>query len=307
MDRVLDKINRIYFRQDCRINTIKSIFRKYIQAFVIAGVCLFICGCQSETTGPVQEVLSQGKASIDEAVETLMLQQQNVQPLRAFADCVFHYKDAEGKNKQQKVERVTVRFIPPDNILFRGIEFGEVGFGANENEFWVRIKPEWDSYWWGTRDQIEWCTEVMFINPYNVTEALGVVEVTTEWRLSHKNGYDILSLFNDKTLEKRIFVDVDDYRINRIEYFDPKGYLKAAADLGRYKRIQNSVYIPVSIAISTYNRGIEEFRVEMELQHTGIFKPTEKQMLKLFQRPGRDGFEYVYRLDENCEFEQVQE
>ena len=57
-------------------------------------------------------------------------------------------------------------------------------------------------------------TETMLINPYNVTEALGTVEVTNDWQLSYENGYDILTLLDDdQILVKRVFVDACDYLI----------------------------------------------------------------------------------------------
>lgn len=223
-------------------------------------------------------------------------------PVRAFADCTFFYTGSDGNQKRQKVERVTVRYIPPDRVLFRGIEFGEVSFGANENEFWVRVKPEWDSYWWGTRRQIEQCSETMLINPYTVTDAFGAPEVTRDWKLEYKGGYDVLTRYREnKKLSKRIYVDTCDYRIRRIEYYDSEGYLLAAARLSNYTTTLD-VVIPSEIEVSSYRLGIKEYEVDITLNHAGSWKPSDRQRQDLFVRPDRDGFGHMYRLNEDCDF-----
>lgn len=262
-----------------------------------------LCGCQPGGVLRQWERICPGKSSIDEAVEILTLQRQNIQPLRASAECIFVYQDEQGKEKKQAVDPVTVRFVPPDRIIFRGDEFGEVGFGANENEFWLRVKPDMDSYWWGTRQQADQCSEMMLINPYNVTEALGTVDISSDWQLSYRNGDDILTLSTDDgTLVKRVFVDACDYLVKRIEYFDSEGLLKAAADLSDYTAGEQGLIVPSAIEVTQYHYGIPEGSVRIRLKHIRPFVPTEKQKRLLFQRPERDGFEHLYRLNEHCEF-----
>jgi hypothetical protein len=244
-----------------------------------------------------------GKESIAEAAAILSLQRQNVQPLQAGANCVFHYTDDTGKPQSKEVKAVAVRFVPPDRVLFRGSVFGDVvGFGANENEFWLRVKPDLDSYWWGTRDQAEQCHETLLINPYNVIEALGTVEVNTAWQLSYRDGSDILTLSGDDgTLIKRVFVDACDSLVRRIEYFDGEGLLKAAADLSDYTAGEQGLIVPSAIAVTQYRYGIPEGSVEITLKQIRPFVPQDKHR-RLFERPGREGFEHLYRLNEHCEF-----
>ena len=265
--------------------------------------CLFWTGCQPTVVRPGDKIICPGKSSIEEAVNMLSLQRSNIQPLRASAECTFHYQDENGKEKKQVVNPVAVRFIPPSRIVFRGSEFGEIGFGANENEFWLRIKPDMDSYWWGTHEQATRCDEAMLINPYNVIEAFGVVEVTTDWQLSHEKGFDILSLFGDgNTIVKRVYVNACDYLTERIEYYDKEGFLAAAVVLGRYTMGTDGIVIPSDIEVTYYRYGIKEYFVVIKLKHVGPFAPTEKQRRLLFKRPERDGYEYMYRLNDNCEF-----
>lgn len=269
---------------------------------LLTGVCLLLTGCQPGVVGPVRAC--PGKASIDEAVETLLLHRRNLQPLQGRADCIFHYKDEKGKMKRKEVKAVNVRFIPHTRILFRGNVFGDVvGFGANHEEFWLRIKPDMDSYWWGTRAQAANCSEALLINPYNVIEALGTVEITTDWQLSYEAGYDIFTLSDTEgTPVKRVYADACDYLLRRIEYFDNEGLLKASAELNDYTTGEHGLVVPTLIDVSHYQLGIPEGRVEIQLKHLRPFEPNEKQLRYLFQRPERDGFGFMYRLDDNCEF-----
>ncbi|MEN8126212.1 MAG: hypothetical protein ABFR90_00235 [Planctomycetota bacterium] len=277
---------------------------KKIKCIVLMCLTMaFFVGCQPGEIRDGTGMICPGKASIEEAVRMIDLQRSNVQPLRASAECTFHYQNDKGKEKKQMVDPVTVRFVPPYRIIFRGDEFGEVGFGANENQFWLRVKPEWDSYWWGTRSQADQCAETMLINPYNVIEALGVVEVTADWQLSHDKGYDILTLFAaGNTLAKRVYVDACDYLVERIEYYDQEGFLKASADLSRYTTGEDGIIVPSVIEATYYRYGIKECFVVIKLKHVGSFFPTEKQRRLLFKRPERDGFEHMYKLNDACEF-----
>lgn len=178
----------------------------------------------------------------------------------------------------------------------------EVYFGSNENEFWVRIEPM-DSYWWGMREQMDSCSETLFINPNNVTEAFGIVDVTTDWKLTHNNGYDILSLLDGKKLKKRVFVEPQKYRISRIQYFDDEGLLKAAMDLSDYSKERNGVIVPMRIEISSYVSGIRQHdRILIEVTHVTAWQPNDKDRQEAFKRPKRDGYGHLYRLNEDCEF-----
>lgn len=274
---------------------------KRVIIIVLAGGMLLFSGCQPGTGSGVRDPLCEGKGSIEETVGVLTLQRQNAVPIQGRADCIFHYKDDKGDDKQKEVSSVNVRFVPPERILFRGNVFGEVvGFGSNENEFWMRIKPDMDSYWWGTKQQAADCSETMLINPYNVNEALGTVDVSPDWELSYENGYDILTLSaTDGTLAKRVYVDACDYLVSRIEYFDKEGLLKASADLSDYTT--GELVVPESIEVTHYQYGIREGSVEIRLKHVRPFVPQDKHR-RLFERPEREGFEFMYRLDEHCRF-----
>ena len=76
----------------------------------------------------------------------------SIRAFKASADCVVYLPDAEGRLKPESVDAVSVRFVPPENFFFRGDKaFQEIRLGTNDTEFWLRIKPELDSYWYGSK------------------------------------------------------------------------------------------------------------------------------------------------------------
>ncbi|RKY14427.1 MAG: hypothetical protein DRP52_00070 [Planctomycetota bacterium] len=265
----------------------------------LAAALVLVTGCQQPSVRPKQ--ICPGKATARQAAAVLGLEKQNVQPMRASADCVMSWR---GENGDKKDERVSgkLAFVPPGKIFFKGDKFGEIRFGANETQFWLRVKPELDSYWWGSKALADQCDQMLLVNPVNITEALGIVVVTPDWKLIYRDGYDILSLYEDQKLKKRVYINACDYRIEQIEYFDGYGMKKVSVELTDYWAGDDGLMVPSTIRVGSFDSlGAEESSVQIKLKHIRPLPP-EKQKKKLFQRPGRDGYEHLYRLDENCGF-----
>ncbi len=258
---------------------------------------LTVMGCQGPQDIKTTDSLCAGKITIGEAAAVLSQQRQQLGPIRATARSEIQFPDGsrEGINGQ-------VWFIPPDRMLFTGDKFGEIRFGANENEFWLRVKPKMDTYWYGSRVQAQACSHVLPMNPASLAEALGMVEVDATWELFHRDGYDWLTLRERGRPVKRVYVDACDYRVVRIEYFDFHGQITAATDLSSYAATGNGLMLPMTIRLTTYYRGQEDSTAEFELRQVRRFEPTERQMHNLFERPGRDGYGTVLRLDGHCNF-----
>jgi len=72
--------------------------------------------------------------------------------------------------------------------------------------------------------------------------------------------------------------------------------------LSRYTTGEDGIIVPSVIEVTYYRFGIKDYFASIQLSHVGPFVPTEKQRRLLFTRPERDGYEHLYRLDENCEF-----
>ena len=270
----------------------------------LTAAMVVLPGCQQPVIQPKR--LCPGKATAQQAAAVLHLQKQNVQPIMASADCIVSWRDEKGKDRHEPFD-AQLRFVPPEKIFFKGDKlFNEIRFGTNETEFWLRVKPEMDSYWWGSKILADQCDQVLLINPAQIAEALGIVDVTPDWMLIYRDGYDILSLYEDEKLKKRVYVNACDYRIERIEYFDGYGMKKVSVELTDYWAGDDGLMVPSKIRVGSFDSlGIEESSVQIKLKHIRPFPP-EKQKKRLFQRPGRDGYEHLYRLDENCEFERLQ-
>ena len=264
-----------------------------------------LCGCQGPQRRSFDDMDCPGKATIDEAVRLLALQKQNVQPLKVMADCTISWRDSDGRDKNENVDG-RLLFMPPDKLLFQGNKFGKVQFGTNETEFWLLVEPELDAYWFGSKARADRCTETMLINPTNIAEALGIVDVTADWKLHHRGNYDILDLIENGKKVKRVYINTCDYHIEVIEYFDADEMKKVSIELSDYTRGDNGIVVPSRIWAGYYDKlGIDESSVEIELKQVRAL-PTKKQKKELFVRPSPDGYKEVHRLNEQCEFELVE-
>jgi len=280
---------------------------KYVGSFILTAACLFVMGCQPGQKRPVREMICPGKTSIDQAVRVLAMQRQNLLPFQANADCVITYQDADGRQRREPIRGSRMAFVPNENVYFKGeLVFKELRFGTNQTEFWLRIKADLqdfgDSYWWGARSVVKQCPETLPVNPDNIAEAMGVIEVTPDWELSNRDGYDLLTLVQDGRIRKRVSVNACDYRIDQIDYFDTEGLRRVSVELKEYSAQENGIRVPTRIEVVSYDRmGMSDLKVLFELKNIH-YLPPEKITPKLFARPGRDGFGRLYRLDENCEF-----
>ena len=266
-----------------------------------ATVLLTLAGCQGPQRPATPESRCPGKITLYEAAAALEQQRQQLVPLQASARCVMQWSDMDNKTRRESFD-AQVRFVPPDKMFFRGDKFGEVRFGTNDTEFWLRIKAELDTYWYGTRDRAQNCSHVLLMNPANLAEALGMIEIDTQWELFHRDGRDWLTLREQGRPVKRVYVNACDYRVERIEYYDRTGEVTAATELSNYTTTSDGLRLPMTIRLVTLYNGLEESSAQFDLRGVRRFEPTKTQMEKLFERPGRDGYGTVLRLDVNCNF-----
>ncbi len=272
---------------------------------LLIATLTLIAGCQSLNETIIDAPDCPGKANIASAVRVLALQRQNIRPFKSKADCVVYFPNAEGKLKPESVD-ASIYFVPPSNVYFKGDKFGEICLGTNDTEFWLRIKPDMDTYWYGAKARAADCVADLPVNPDAVAEGFGMVDITTDWTLFYRDGYDLLDYAENGKKKKRVYVNACTYLINRIEYFDDSGALKASADLTKYTTGENGIVVPSNIYVVNYDElGLESQSMEIKLKHLAPFVPTEKQLKKMFARPERDGYKYMKELKDNCEFELI--
>jgi hypothetical protein len=271
------------------------------QRSIIGLLVILLCGCGPQTK-PIERPVCPGKASLPEAIAALDLQRQNLQAFRAGADGVISYQK-DGKFRDEPIRDGSLAFVPPDKVYFKGdIVFKEARFGTNAEEFWLRIKYEMDTYWWGSRRTAQQCAGQLLFDPAGIAEAIGIVNITDDWELYYRDGYDILSLRRDGQLSKRVYVNACDYRVELLEYFDSAGRKKVAIELDDYNVDESGIMVPTTIRAASYNdEGLEESIVRFDLKNIRPL-PAQQQKPALFIRPGPDGYGTVLRLNENCEF-----
>lgn len=261
-----------------------------------------LAGCQPARRIAAPGAGCSGKPTIAQAVAALQQQRGQLDALQAAARSVMEWRDIDNRTRRESFD-AQIRFVPPDKIFFRGDKFGEIRFGANESEFWLRIKPELDTYWYGGRDRAEACSHMLPMNPANLAEAMGMVAVDTRWELFHRDGWDILTLRGERGQpQRRVFVNGCTYRVERIEYYDHAGQMTAATELSGYETTGDGMTLPTSIRLMTIYKGQEESAAQFTLRNVRRFEPTDRQRQNLFARPDRDGYGTVLRLDEYCNF-----
>lgn len=275
---------------------------KYRAVLIAVGLTVF-AGCGPQVREAVEGPACPGKKTIKEAAAALALQRQNLQAFTATADGVISWRDEEGKDRDEPVRGGNLAFVPPDKVFFKGeVVFKEARFGTNETEFWLRIKSELDTYWWGTRQLAQDCTGTLIFDPAAIAEAIGIVNVTPEWQMFNRDGYDILSLHEGEIIRKRVYVNACDYRVELIEYFSDEGTKQVSIELSDYTASDEGIMIPSSIRATSYSvEGLEQSAVSFKFKNVRAL-PMERQKPKLFERPGRDGYGKVLRLNEQCEF-----
>jgi len=247
-------------------------------------------------------VICPGKRTITEAIAALQRHRENIRPIKAGGDLRLEWYDNE-KRPHQESMNINLRFYPPGRVYFRGDTIlGEaIRLGANAEEFWILMKPkEISTYKWGRRSQAEICLQQHWLNPQNLFEALGMVSIDEGWSLSNQGDFDILTKTGPAGNRlKRIYVDFCDYMTKRIEYFGSDGQVVIALELDDYTQVGDGAAVPTRIGITHHDTNTV---VNITLKNVKLFEPSPKQLVGLFSRPEPKGFEYVLKLDDNCEF-----
>ncbi|MBN1803959.1 MAG: hypothetical protein JW837_01790 [Sedimentisphaerales bacterium] len=234
--------------------------------------------------------------SVRESLQTLQANSKNVTSIKSNGNCLLRYY-SDGKKRKESF-RVTVVGNPPHQIYLQGnIKFDARGIvmGANEQEFWLAVKPsEVSSYWSGQWSQVEG-SEGLMISPKVVLEALGIVTLADEddianWSLSNEGPYDILMEQDDKgNVLKRLYVYACDYLIHKIEYLDAFGTPEVIAELDRYTEVVEGFKVPELILISRITDDQTE-SAKISLSNTKEFPITPQRARILFNPPDSEGF-----------------
>jgi len=267
---------------------------------VLLMATAFIGGCSTAAApagGSNQTLIEQ--RTITDAAEILNDRRHAATPIRARGTSKIQWYD-DDKKKQSEKPDVMVVFYPPDYLYFRGDILGQevIRLGANADEFWYRMKPkEISQYQWGKRKEADRCDGRGWLNPGNLLEAFGMVNVDENWTFSSRWKFDVFELSEQGKTRKKIYVDNSDCLVRKIEYYDADGQTSLTVELDEYTEIPGGSTVATKINI--INHQLKGVTVNIKLKNV---KPAKPFKAALFDRPSSKGFKYVYRLNENCEW-----
>lgn len=263
----------------------------------------WLAGCSAPQKLPAKQPMAcPGKGTIEQAARALAQKKENLHPLKASARCILEWTDSEGKTRKETFD-AQLRFVPPDCLFVRGDKFGEIRFGTNPQAFWMMVKPEIDTYWWGTRQAAEQCKQRIPFNPWNIVEALGIVQVDANWTLDWHDGYDILTLVDPEgEILQKISIRACDYQVISIESVDPQGLQSIQIQLDKYVTTEQGFSVPTIIQARHLSYGQDDASIRLELRGIELFEVDPVRAQRLFSRPSPDNYRTVYRLSSECDF-----
>lgn len=265
------------------------------------GVVLMLClvGCTGpQDKGP--EILCPGKATVQEALSALRSHASQVGPMRASGRCRLGYIDDKGEKGKHEFP-VKLFLEPPYNVYMHGTPGvgpgGVVSLGSNREEFWLSIKPEINTLYWGVWKEASPGSHRL-VNPRVVMEAMGLVDFqdSNRWRLENRDGYDILSEVDASgALFKQIFVNPCDDLVDRIVYLDEFGATTVTVDLKEYIKLNQTFSLPTRVHIINYVGGQEMDSLRLSLARDGFQEKefSDKQRARMFTRPKDGGYDLV--------------
>ena len=271
--------------------------------FFYSVVLLFLGGCAEQVRRPVR--ICPGKASVDEAISVLDSRIKGAVPLRARGQCLLRYKDQARKTAAQNFP-VQLWLNPPYRIYMQGnvaVDPRAVVVGANEEEFWLIIRPkEISSYYWGKWNEASYVDELV-VSPKIVLEAFGILTMGGQgtggetWRLAKEGAYDVLTSHDeDGRMLRRIYVYNCDYLVRRIEYMDKTEQVAVVAELGGYRRVAEGFLAPTTIMVSKRTGDGRDDSIKITLSSLEPAAFSEKVQNRIFSRPKSQGFKHVYRV-----------
>ncbi len=282
----------------------------------LSSVLLFLLallgGCVSQPQRPKLQVCP-GKATVDEALQTLTARAGNAVPVWAHGRAVLTYHAPDRKKPERHSLDVVLRFDPPACLYLQGGPTGApkaVIVGSNEEEFWLAMKPkEISSYYIGRWQDVR-DFEGLVMSPRIVLESIGILSVPgTEpnpalWKLENKGPYDILTQRDQSGRPvRRLHVYACDYSVRKIEYFDRRGKVAAVAQLDDYKPVgekppMGSFQVPARIEVVSTRPDGRKDSVTMEIGSPSTKPFTEKQRQQIFSPPAANNFEHVYHYED---------
>jgi len=262
-------------------------------------------GCVSQVSAPAK--VGPGKADVAAALDALRGQARAAVPFRANGQCRIGFLVESCRTRRFNLP-VNVWVNPPSEVYMQGLApggpQGKVFLGTNEREYWLGIRPDINTFWWGEWSKAAGADDLP-VSPRAVFESLGVAASDLgrtdpdRWILSARAGQDVLTWTDDAGRPaKRLFVERRGCRIARIEYLDQAGQVRVGVDLKRYEPVAQGFFVPSRISITAYDRGR---RIQWATLTLGSFLErtyNEQFRDRYFVRPEPVDFDTVIEVDE---------
>jgi hypothetical protein len=160
-------------------------------SLAILALCL-MAGCASKWQVPSR--VCPGKESIEQSLNALLKHSRSIGSFRGAG--VFHVQSTD--INEGFIGKVWIK--PPDKVYVQGtvlLNPKAITLGSNAEEFWLSIKPEISSYWWGKWPE-QSNLDALLVNPKILLEAVGVIHIDANdaWFLIKEGAYDQLEKKN---------------------------------------------------------------------------------------------------------------
>lgn len=268
-----------------------------------AALCLCIAGLSGCHGVLGRQARVPGKGTFEEAAGALQARAEGFAPTQINGTCKLSYRDSEGK--WRRLPSFTMKFWlePPHNLYWVGNAApgpeGKIFLGANQEAFWLSIKPEINTYWHGRWDDMPDVTDLE-LNPRVVLESLGMIEFDPDetWTLENQKGMDVLTCQETASarLVKRLYVTTKDYRLAKIQYYDDWGDVAVTVEMERYRVLDGKNFVPTGMRVSRYVQGKLDGRVTFTLRQGVLRQFTERTRVRMFQPTVPTGYDQVIHV-----------
>ena len=235
---------------------------------------MLIGGCVTE---PQRLAVCPGKATVEEALQTLAARAEAAVPLRANGQAMLTYHVPDKKKPERHNLLLQLRFNPPAEVYIQGsiaVDQRAVIIGSNDQEFWLALSPkEISSYYLGEWEEVR-DFEGLMMSPRVVLEAFGISPSRTARPMRPCGGWRT----RDPTISSPVATRRATWSsactsmraitcVHKIEYFDRRGKVVAVAQLGDYESVGEGFRVPTRIqVVSTAPDGRKD---SMEIDLTG--------------------------------------
>jgi hypothetical protein len=247
-----------------------------------------LAGCGPKVIKPVR--VCPGAFSVEDSLGRLRVRSEAAVLFKSSGYCRFIYY-SDGKPHKEGF-RIKLWANPPYEFYAQGdVAFDPKGIrlGSNRDEFWLVIKPEISSFWWGKWSENK-NVDKLVVSPRLIIEALGLVGPDQrtgieKWSLKRLGRYDVLTLSDERGMAvKKVYVETCDYLVRKIEYYSD-GKRTVLMELDKYRKVTEGFSVPGKISmLRNRGNGKDEsvlITLDWAKPHPGLKERARKKMFNL--------------------------